>query len=135
MLSKTRTTIITLVAAFSFGGAAIVPTASQARQKRKEASRCVGLQNLYTLDLFTLEYDKAHHASKAQIEKDENNITDDLDKGEAAGCNISIWQEQPPAKHLPGEGLRPEGEPKSLGEPASQPPTRLTPPTPAYTLR
>jgi hypothetical protein len=30
MLSKTRTAIITLIAVFSFGGAAIVPTVSQA---------------------------------------------------------------------------------------------------------
>jgi hypothetical protein len=31
MLSKTRTTIITLVAAFSFAGAVIVPTVAQAK--------------------------------------------------------------------------------------------------------
>jgi hypothetical protein len=37
MLSKTRTTIITLVAAFSFGGAAIVPTVAQARAKKPAA--------------------------------------------------------------------------------------------------
>ena len=35
MLSKTRTTIIALVASVSFAGAAIVPTVAQARPKQK----------------------------------------------------------------------------------------------------
>jgi len=46
MLSKTRATIITLVAAFSFTGAAIVPTASQARSMDCDIYRQYALSSL-----------------------------------------------------------------------------------------
>jgi hypothetical protein len=135
MLSaKIRTAAITFVAAFSFASAVIVPTAAQARQKISKVSLCNGLQSMYELDTKVLEEDKAHHASKAKLEKDENHVTADLDKGEAAGCDISIWDGQPPAKHSPSEGLRPEGEPTSAPEPGSPPPTRPGPPPPVGSL-
>ncbi len=133
MLSKTRTTIIALVAAFSFAGASVVPTVAQARKKVSKVSLCNGLESMYELDIKTLEQDKANHASKATLERDENHITADLDKGEAAGCDITIWQVSP-TKHLPTEGLLPEGEPKSAPELGSPSPTRPTPPPPAGML-
>jgi hypothetical protein len=50
MLSKTRTTIITLVAAFSFGSAAIVPTVAQADTKtgsKATEQRCEQLAGIF----------------------------------------------------------------------------------------
>jgi hypothetical protein len=132
MLSKTRTTIISLAAAFSFTGAAIIPTAAQARTKKpgKQANQCESLRGLYESDVYQEQYDKAHHASKAQVEKDETHVTEDLDKGEAGGCDISIWREPPPSNG-PTTRPAPEGEPKAAGEPASPPPARGTsPPSP-----
>ena len=57
MLSRTRTTIITVVAAFSFAGTAIVSTVAQARPRIKQAN-CV--QNLPNGD-------KVEYASGTEI--------------------------------------------------------------------
>jgi hypothetical protein len=125
MLSKTRTTIISLVAVLSVAGMSIVPTASQARAKQKEATVCVGLQNLYTVDQVQFEQDIARHAPVATLEKDLENVEDDLAKGRAKGCNVNLWREQSSGKHLP---IPLEGEPKTLKEPGSPPLVHVPPP-------
>jgi hypothetical protein len=58
MLSRTRSTIITVVAAFSFAGTAIVPTVAQARPRIKQQANCV--QNLPNGD-------KVEYASGTEI--------------------------------------------------------------------
>jgi hypothetical protein len=135
MLSKTRTTIITLVAAFSFAGAAIVPTVSQARMKKTpaEEQHCeeLGLEFEFWADKYNK--DALNHRTKKVLKNDIAEGTRAWEEARLFGCDWTGLK-QPPANGLPTEGLRPEGEPKSLTEPGSPPPARLAPLPPAGAL-
>jgi hypothetical protein len=133
MLSKTRTAIISLVAAFSFAGAAIVPTAAQARKKKPGIQKaCENLARQF--DFWEQQYnaDALAHEPNAVLEADIKEANAYFEEARLLGCSWT-GREQPPSGG-PATGLRPEGEPKSLGEPGSPPPTRPTPPPPAGTL-
>jgi hypothetical protein len=110
MLSKTRTTIITTIAAFSFGGAAIVPTVAQAKPPKKGRAVCV--QNLPNGG-------KVEYASGTEITV----VNSDGSKHKFR-CNNGEWKPIP--ARISGEGTRPgpEGEaPQNKPESGSPRPT------------
>jgi hypothetical protein len=115
MLCKTRTAIITLVATFSVGGAALVPSVAPAQvfKPRDMVKVCKEMKKEY-------EHDVASGLTKTAKEKKQSAKED--------GCKWAggtIYLEGSPTK-----GILPEGEPKNAPEPGSPPPVRGTTPTP-----
>ena len=123
MLSKTRTTIIALVASVSFAGPAIVPTVAQARPKLKvTAVTCPDTTGQGV-------------GQPGEIRTTEQNIilpngTWGVEKEKKICGSDGKWHKV--VDRVQPGGTQPEA-PTSLGEPASQP-ARLTPPTPVGTL-
>jgi hypothetical protein len=125
MLSNTRTTVITLAAVFSFGGAAVVPTLAQAatNESSKHEHMCANYEeefNNYEDEAFNNELSAAE---RTQARK---NAQKTAKAAIASGCDTASWRVQPASEGTPIQGLRPGGEPKSALEPSSQP-ARLTP--------
>lgn len=122
MLSKTRTTIITLATAFSLGGASVVPTAAQARKKKPGLSThvCSELKKIYEMDI---EFAKTS-TSQQEYNLWTNEAFNALYAAEQGGCSWARGREV---------AVQPEGEPPRAVQPPSEnpPPTRPAPPPPA----
>ena len=125
MLSKTRTTMITLIAALSFAGTAIVPTVAQARKKKPSAAQqhCEYLGREF--DFWEQQYntDALNHESKKVLEHDIAEANGYFEEARLYGCGWTGHVQ--PGSLGPTAGLRPGGEPKSLTPPSSPPPVRV----------
>ena len=116
MSTKTRTTIITLVATFSVAGAAMVPTVAQAKEKTKQQSHadmCQGYETEFNIIEEGAEDPKASPATKAAAHKAAAAAARRAIK---AGCDTSAWRVQPETSPisvliLPGVAIQgsPEG--------------------------
>ena len=122
MLSKTRTTIITLVAAFSFAGATMVPAVAQARMKKTPAEQqhCENLGREF--DFWEQQYntDALNHESKKVLEQDIAEANSYFEQARLYGCEWTGLT-QP----VSTTGVRPASEPLTLAEPISPPPTQV----------
>jgi hypothetical protein len=133
MLTNTRTTMIALVALFSFAGASLVPAFAQAapNNSAKHEHMCKGYEeefNAYEDEAFDPEL------SAAERTQARSNARKTAKAAISSGCDTSSWREQRPSQGTPTEGLRPEGEPKNAPESGSLPPSRPVPPPTAGTL-
>jgi hypothetical protein len=116
MLSKTRTTIITAVAAFTFGGAAIVPTVAQARIKKP-----AGMSH----KTFCAMTKSGNEASVEQYENAENEQEREHAAKEAAEIRHAARQAHCgwASLELSAEAIRPEGTPQGAPEAPKSPTT------------
>jgi hypothetical protein len=106
MLSKTCTTIITLVAALSFGGAAIVPTVAQAKETTKQhEALCAGLEGSFN----AWEEEAENPANDREKQAGAHRMASRAAKmAIKAGCDTSGWRGLLP-EASPTSGMRPEG--------------------------
>jgi hypothetical protein len=119
MLSKTRTTIITVVAAFSFAGAAIGPAVAQATTKQAPKQTheqlCQGYEEEFNVHEETAENPTYSPTTKANAHRAAATVARNAIR---AGCDTSAWRELPPETSLtilapPGTAIQgaPEGTP------------------------
>jgi hypothetical protein len=128
MLSKTRPTIIALVAAFSFAGAAMVPTIAQATIKRPPGMShnmyCSTLHDAFGTDIGTVR-DPGQDKETKEIALAE--AVEIVGAARAAGCS---WA----GRVRPPESLTPLAEPPvgaTQGTEAALPPVQSISVTPA----
>jgi hypothetical protein len=124
MLSKTRTSIIALVASASFGGAALVPTVAQAKPKRKvNQVTCPDITGAgvgQPGEERTIEWNEIGSDGSFHIAR------------EKKICGLDGKWHKVVDRVLTGGTLT--EAPKSAPEPGSPPPTRPAPPLSAGTL-
>jgi hypothetical protein len=98
MIAKTRTTIITLVAACSFAATAMVPTVAQARAKKTPAEQqhCEYLGRDF--DFWEQQYntDALNHESKKVLEQDIAEANGYFEEARLYGCEWT-GRIQPPS--------------------------------------
>jgi hypothetical protein len=136
MLSKTRTTVITLVAALSFSGAAITPAAS-AKQKLKHPGKdspwCLQLKAHYDSLKQTIAEDW-EAGDDAAVERDEEVMTHTLESAKEAECKWSgTALTGPPGSVRPPETVGSQLPPKEATSTPTRPiPPPTSPPTAAH---
>ncbi len=101
MLTKTRTTIITLVAACSFAGAAIIPAVSQASSKQAPKQTHEQLCESYEAEFNAHEETAENPASGAGLKANAHKAAARAARSAIkAGCDTSAWRELPPETSL-----------------------------------
>jgi len=102
MLTKTRTTIITLVAAFSFAGAAMVPAVSHASPKQAPKQTHAELCQSYEAEFEIFEEGAEDPASSASLKASSHKQAAKVARTAIkAGCDTSAWRELPPETSRP----------------------------------
>jgi hypothetical protein len=97
MLSKTRTTVVTLVAAFSFAGAAMVPAVSQASPKHATKQTHEQLCESYEAEFNIFEEGADDPASSPSLKAGSHKAAAKVARTAIkAGCDTSAWRELPP---------------------------------------
>src|ERR1700730_10898315 len=107
MLSKTRTTIITLVAAFSFAGVAVAPTVSQAQifRPRDHKAVCAALWHDYNQ---AYEHAKQYNA-EGDKEATENALARMTEAAVSLAANGCLAGRAQPESSLTGGVVAPVG--------------------------